>query len=158
MHLDHIGRGGDPFESGSSRPLDFGHWAAHKLEHISDYRVRHGEAVAVGIAIDTTYSYRSRLISESDWRRVMTLLSNLGFDLHVEELESHLDDLNHPNCLLRGLNEFREHLGGRLTIMLLRAIGKGIEVHEIDERLMRESILMLRDFSRLSRSHQKASA
>src|SRR6266849_6698912 len=32
LHLDHIATSGDPFELGSSRPLDFGHWAAHKLE------------------------------------------------------------------------------------------------------------------------------
>src|SRR5688500_9888451 len=31
LHLQHIA-GGDPFEMGSSRPLDFGHWSAHKLE------------------------------------------------------------------------------------------------------------------------------
>ncbi|MEO0333004.1 MAG: 3-dehydroquinate synthase, partial [Bacteroidota bacterium] len=56
IHLQHIA-GGDPFEMGSSRPLDFGHWAAHKLEQLTDYQLRHGEAVAIGIALDITYSY-----------------------------------------------------------------------------------------------------
>ena len=56
LHLDHIADYGDPFEMGSSRPLDFGHWAAHKLEHLTDYRLRHGEAVAIGMALDCTLS------------------------------------------------------------------------------------------------------
>ena len=43
-----IAHGGDPFEMGSARPLDYGHWSAHKLEQISNYAWRHGEAVALG--------------------------------------------------------------------------------------------------------------
>ena len=57
LHIDHIATSGDPFEFGSSRPLDFGHWAAHKLERLSHYTLRHGEAVAIGMALDSTYSY-----------------------------------------------------------------------------------------------------
>ncbi len=49
LHLRHIATSGDPFEQGSSRPLDFGHWAAHKLEQMTQHRLRHGEAVAIGL-------------------------------------------------------------------------------------------------------------
>ena len=35
LHLAHIAGGGDPFEMGCARPLDFGHWSAHKLERLS---------------------------------------------------------------------------------------------------------------------------
>ena len=48
LHLQHIATGGDPFEHGSSRPLDFGHWAAHQLEQATNNRLGHGEAVAAG--------------------------------------------------------------------------------------------------------------
>ncbi len=41
-----------------------------------------------------------------------------------------IEDENSP--LIAGMNEFREHLGGKLTIMLLKEIGKGEEVHELD--------------------------
>lgn len=125
LHLDHIAGGGDPFEAGSSRPLDFGHWAAHKLEQLSGYRLRHGEAVALGMALDATYSYLAGFLLRPDWLRIVTLLENLGFSLYAPELED-------PARVLEGLEEFREHLGGRLTIMLLWAIGQGLEVHEID--------------------------
>ena len=49
LHLQHITRGGDPFELNEARPLDFGHWSAHKLEQMSDFRLRHGFAVSIGI-------------------------------------------------------------------------------------------------------------
>jgi 3-dehydroquinate synthase len=141
LHLQHIATAGDPFEMGSSRPLDFGHWAAHKLERLSNHAVRHGEAVGVGVALDTTYSYLSGFLPESDWRRVIALLRNLGLAVYAPELGHQLG--NQP-AVLRGLDEFREHLGGRLTIMLLNAIGVPFDAHEINKGVMLGAIEVLR--------------
>ncbi|TXE14885.1 3-dehydroquinate synthase [Algoriphagus aquimarinus] len=138
MHLDHIS-GKDPFEFGSSRPLDFGHWAAHKLEHLSDFRIRHGEAVAIGIALDSTYSYLKGWITEADLLRIITVFKTLGFELFAPELGG--------ENLIKGLQEFQEHLGGQLTIMLLKALGKGEEVHEMDHELIHQSIELLKSFN-----------
>ncbi|MEH2353319.1 3-dehydroquinate synthase [Nostoc sp.] len=145
LHLEHIANGGDPFEMGSSRPLDFGHWAAHKLEHLTNYRLRHGEAVAIGIALDSTYSYLAGLLDCSEWQRILNSLSALGFTLYVPELAQKLSNLEDPNCLFRGLTEFREHLGGELTLTLLKGIGKRIEVHEVNLLLYRQAISLLGD-------------
>ncbi|MEH1948514.1 MAG: 3-dehydroquinate synthase [Nostoc sp.] len=145
LHLEHIANGGDPFEMGSSRPLDFGHWAAHKLEHLTNYRLRHGEAVAIGIALDSTYSYLAGLLDCSEWQRILNTLSALGFTLYVPELAQKLSQLEDPNCLFRGLTEFREHLGGELTLTLLKGIGKRIEVHEVDLFLYGQAISLLGD-------------
>jgi 3-dehydroquinate synthase len=137
LHLDHIARGGDPFESGSSRPLDFGHWAAHKLEHLSGYELGHGQAVALGIALDSTYARLLGLLPQSQWQRILTTLKTLGFALSDPRLEM-------EHSLLDGLREFQEHLGGRLTVMLPWDIGQGLEVHEIDPDLVRESLAWLK--------------
>ena len=75
LHLRHIAQGGDPFEFGSARPLDYGHWSAHKLEQLSDYQLRHGEAVAIGIALDTTYAYLAGHLSKASWKRTVDLIS-----------------------------------------------------------------------------------
>ena len=141
LHVRHIQIGGDPFEKGSSRPLDFGHWAAHKLEQLTNYELRHGEAVAIGIAVDSTYSHLTGLLDARDWRRIIALLRALGFDLSAPVPVSHRRD--NPQSLLSGLNEFREHLGGPLTILLLKGIGKSIEVHEISDEIALKSIHLL---------------
>ena len=141
MHLDHISSG-DPFEMGSSRPLDFGHWSAHKVEQLSEFTVRHGEAVALGIALDSVYSYLSGRISEQNAKSIVTLLKDLGFSITHPLME-----INNENSrILQGLNEFREHLGGKLTIMLLNAIGKGEEVHELDAKLLIKASEWLKAF------------
>lgn len=134
MHTEHI-RSGDPFEFGSSRPLDFGHWAAHKLEYLTDFQIRHGEAVAIGIALDSIYSFKKGLLSEGELHRILDVFHKLGFELYHSKLAEN-DNIN----LRNGLTEFREHLGGRLTIMLLEEIGRGVEVHEMDNSLIAESV------------------
>ena len=146
LHLSHIATGGDPFEQTSSRPLDFGHWAAHKLEQLSRHRLRHGEAVAIGIALDSTYSYLSGSLDKRAWRRIIDLLLSLNLAVSAPELEEAVDgaDPGHSRSILGGLAEFREHLGGRLTVMLLRAIGDAFDVHEIDTGVMIRSIETLR--------------
>ena len=134
LHLQHIASG-DPFEKGSSRPLDFGHWSAHKLEQITNFEVLHGEAVAIGIALDTIYSQLSGRLTEEKANRVIQLLLKVGLPItHPMAIIE-----NNESPLLQGLEEFREHLGGRLTIMLLKDIGKGEEAYTMDEDLIKEA-------------------
>lgn len=138
MHMEHIRTSGDAFEMGSSRPLDFGHWAAHKLEQISNYKILHGEAVAVGIALDSTYSYLKGYIDESELSRILDCILQLGFEISYDQMNDQV---------IAGLEEFREHLGGVLTIMLLESLGKGFEVHEIDKGLVMQAMTYLSSYS-----------
>ena len=141
LHLQHIA-GGDPFEMGSSRPLDFGHWSAHKVEQLSDFSIRHGEAVAMGIALDSVYSFLSGRLQEQDARAIVEVLKSLGFSV----THPLLDVQNDESPVLKGLNEFREHLGGQLTIMLLTSIGKGEEVHELDTIILQQASQWLKNY------------
>ena len=138
LHLQHICGNGDPFELGSARPLDFGHWAAHKLESMTHHRLRHGEAVAIGIALDVRYAVRKGFLDQPSADRIIAVLETIGFQLWDDALEMREADGGHT--LIAGLREFREHLGGELHITLLRGIGQSFEVTEMDERLILESI------------------
>jgi 3-dehydroquinate synthase len=143
LHMHQIAFGGDPFEAGSARPLDYGHWAAHKLESITDHAVRHGEAVAIGLALDTRYSVAKGLLAPGNEDRVCALLDKLGFDLWHPALEMRNED--GILTILAGLREFREHLGGELTITLLTGIGTGHEVNEMDEAIILDSLAWLKN-------------
>ncbi len=134
LHARHIASGGDPFEAGSSRPLDFGHWAAHKLEMMTHYQLSHAPAVAVGLALDTLYSARAGLLKSSVADQVLRVLNGLQLAIYHPALDW-LDD-NGRRRVLDGLDEFREHLGGRLTVLLLEDVGQGIDVHQFDESLL----------------------
>jgi 3-dehydroquinate synthase len=133
LHMNHIAQGGDPFELGSARPLDFGHWSAHKLEQISGFQVGHGDAVAVGMAVDLIYARRRGLLAPEDEQRALGLIRAVGFNLYAPELALRQ---NGELIIVRGLEEFREHLGGELTITLVTGIGQAVEVHEMDTNLL----------------------
>ena len=144
MHLRHITAGGDPFEMMEARPLDFGHWSAHKLEAMTDFELRHGEAVAIGVAIDTVYSALKLGLPEGDAAKVLTCLADLGFDL------------GHPAIgdtatLFDGLEEFRQHLGGRLTLTMVPRLGAAIDIHEVDRSAMCQAIDRVAKFAKTAR-------
>src|SRR5262249_4457947 len=142
LHLAHICGNGDPFELGSARPLDFGHWAAHKLESITSHRLRHGEAVAIGMALDLEYSVAMGYLDRAEADRILVLLERIDLALSDDAWTTREPDGRHT--LLRGLQEFREHLGGVLHVTQLRAIGRGFEVNEMDEAVVLASIDALR--------------
>lgn len=136
MHLHHITHGGDPFEMQEARPLDFGHWSAHKLEQLTGYHLRHGEAVSIGVALDVLYSHQVHGLERSDALSAVQALLDLGLPIYDQHLES--------QQIFDGLEEFRQHLGGRLTLTMLRSVGSAISVHEVDIAAMSSAIAMLR--------------
>ena len=141
LHARHIALGGDAFETGSSRPLDFGHWAAHKLEALTNYQLSHAEAVSVGLALDTIYSRQIGLLDEAKAARVLAVLAALGLKTYHPALD--WTDKKGQRRVLAGLDEFREHLGGELTVLLLSDIGKGTDIHEFEVDLLEKSIAEL---------------
>ena len=138
-HLRHITDGGDPFELMEARPLDFGHWLAHKIEAVSGYTVSHGDAVSIGLSVDVFYSVKKLGLDPATADRVIDCLRRLGLPVWHQILDSHLSEL------LSGLEEFRQHLGGRLTVTMLEDVGRPVNVHEIDNEAMAKAIDRLRD-------------
>ena len=139
LHFDHITQNGDPFEREEARPLDFGHWSAHKLEQMSGFELSHGQAVAVGIAIDATYANFMGWLRDTDHQKILECLRGIGFKLCHRVTQQ-------ANTLLGGLDEFREHLGGRLTIPSIRGIGETFDLFEIDTNQMLAAISYLERF------------
>lgn len=137
LHLHHIVSCGDAFEVRQSRPLDFGHWAAHRLEEMSGNEVSHGDAVAIGLGLDCTISHLMGWLSAGDLDRIIFVLRRLMLPV-CHPLLARTDEL------LAGLDEFREHLGGELCITLLRGIGQPEEVHSLDPSVVREAVRRLR--------------
>ena len=147
LHARHIAEGGDPFEWGSSRPLDFGHWSAHKLEQLTNFELTHAEAVSIGVALDSLYAAKMGWLSENDAERILRVLSGLQLPLWHPALEMK-DDLGQL-AVISGLEEFREHLGGRLTLLMLRGVGEGFDVNELDAKICVQCMEDLKEASSL---------
>ncbi|MHC4117413.1 MAG: 3-dehydroquinate synthase [Planctomycetota bacterium] len=148
LHFDHITQNGDPFEREDARPLDFGHWSAHKLEQMSGFELSHGQAVAIGIAIDATYANFMGWLSDTDHQRILECLSTTGFKLYHRVMKQ-------ANTLLGGLDEFQEHLGGKLTIPSISGIGRAFDIFEIDTNRMLAAIAYLERFNKWGKHDDK---
>jgi len=145
IHLEHIRTNGDPFEYGRARPLDFGHWSAHKLELMSGFRISHGEAVATGVLLDSLYARKEGWLSADEIERIVRGLRESGFTLWFDELDRRGPDGRRE--ILRGLEDFREHLGGELTVTYPQGIGARHEIHKVEMALMEQAMLDLRQVS-----------
>ena len=145
MHLEHIRTNGDPFEYGRARPLDFGHWSAHKLELISDFRVSHGEAVAAGVLLDSIYAQLKGWISAEELEAIRRGLEESGFALWFAEYNERTPD--GERVIFAGLRDFQEHLGGELCVTYPRGIGARFEVNEIDLALMERALQQLEAYA-----------
>ena len=144
LHLHHIATSGDPCELGSARPLDYGHWSAHKLETLSRHRLSHGQAESIGIALDALYAACIGLLPERHAHRLLAALRACGLPLHAPELQ--LADPRGRPRVLDGLEEFRAPLGGQLTLTLPAPLGARAEIHAVDEILMADCIAALADW------------
>ncbi len=143
LHLDHIRQGGDPFETGSSRPLDFGHWSAHQIECMNDFRIGHGQAVAIGLALDAHIAMQTGRVTRRDFDRLVTGLTDGGLPVWDACLETRTE--HGDRALLAGLERFREHLGGVLTVTLPDGVGATCEVHSLDAGHIENAIQTLKE-------------
>ena len=143
LHLAHIREGGDPFEQGMARPMDFGHWAAHRLEAMSGYAVGHGQAVAIGIALDSYYASRQGFITNAELALILKGLKDCGLPVWSELLEQR--NAEGRLEILDGFDEFREHIGGELTLTMPVSIGARREIHTVDLGVVEQGLAFLKD-------------
>lgn len=141
LHLHHIRSGGDPIEHGEARPLDFGHWSAHKLEQMSEHAISHGSAVAMGVALDTVIAGLLGYITADERDSILEALESSGMPMFTSMFE--VRDDSGRLAILQGLEEFREHLGGRLCLTLPKGIGNRTEIHHLEEDTVEEAVKIL---------------
>ena len=142
LHLEQITQGGDPFETGNSRPLDFGHWSAHRMEVLSKHRLSHGEAVAIGMSIDLLYAVRIKRIDPHLVDLILDALEECGFSLWDHVLD--MRDSKGHRSVWNGLEQFREHLGGSLCIAMPDGAGCRCDIDEYDEEIFEAALTQLK--------------
>ncbi len=142
-HLERIRAEGVSFGSGRETPLEFGHWAGHRIEALSRFWLAHGQAVAVGVALDSVYAQRVNLITEDELERILGGLVDMGLPIYTKYLDCRTGagELK----LLAALRDLRRRLGGRLAITLPDGIGHSCPIHSIDVKIVAEAVAYLKE-------------
>ena len=114
----------DPYENGMRAALNFGHTVGHALELVSGYRLRHGEAVAIGMVVETRLAERLGLAEEGFSARIAAALQK--FDLPTD-IPADIDRL----AIRRAIGVDKKKSAGRVRFALPACIGQvqtGVDV------------------------------
>ncbi len=128
----------DPFERGRRAVLNLGHTFGHAVEQVSGYAVRHGDAVAMGLAAAARLSAALEECSPSLPKLVEMVLARLGLPTHIPPA---LD----PAALFAAMSTDKKRAAGRLRFVLIRDIGDVFVRDDIAEgmvmEILRESVV-----------------
>ena len=105
----------DPFEQGRRAALNLGHTFGHAFETLSGYRLRHGEAVSIGLAAATRLAARLALCEPALVERVESALDRLGLPVRAPGFA--------PEQIMAAMGADKKRVGRRLRFVLPRAIG-----------------------------------
>jgi 3-dehydroquinate synthase len=136
LYASHAATLGAEDEDAASEALSYGTWSADRLALLADLRIRSGEALAIGIALDTVVSSLAGLIGGKERDLVVGTLERLGLRLWHDAL-GRADSEGRP-LLLDGLAELCGGLAPRVP--LLAGVGEGAVAHALRESVVREAI------------------
>ncbi|MFQ5795949.1 MAG: 3-dehydroquinate synthase [Candidatus Bipolaricaulia bacterium] len=123
--------GRDEREHGLRRILNFGHTIGHALEVATGYeRLRHGEAVALGMWAEAWLSHREGLLSQAELARIEDLLDRVPVP-DLAEIDA--------GQLMDRMRSDKKVEAGRIRFVLLERIGEAI-VREVNDARILEAI------------------
>lgn len=123
----------DPTEKGIRAYLNFGHTIGHAIEKLSDYKLFHGECVALGMVSALYISHKLGNISEEEMNNAIELIKY--FDLPVK-LEDKLD----PNLILNTTKSDKKMVGGKIKFVILNSIGEASTTLGVDNDMLLQAI------------------
>jgi 3-dehydroquinate synthase len=106
----------DEKEDGIRVALNFGHTIGHALEKLSGWALRHGEAIAIGMAAEALVAVEAGMLEEASARRLARLLAVLGLPISLPAGTA-------PSAILEAATTDKKTRGGRLRLALPGAVG-----------------------------------
>lgn len=123
----------DPFEQGRRAVLNLGHTFAHAFEQLSNYELRHGYAVSIGIACATRLALNLNYCSPAESREILDLLDFLEMPIEAPDYS--------PDAVWQAMGTDKKKQAGRLRFILPRAVGKVDIFNDIPEAAVKEVLV-----------------
>lgn len=99
--------------------VNYGHTIGHGIEKVMNYQIPHGEAVAIGMALENIIAVKKKLLSIKHAERILKLIKKFG-------LPSKLPNEVSLKALDRAIKADKKVVGGKLYFALPVKIGKAI--------------------------------
>jgi 3-dehydroquinate synthase len=131
----------DERENGERALLNLGHTFGHALEAATGFsdRLFHGEGVSVGMVLAAEFSARLGMISEAEAARVERHLASVGLPTHLQDIAGFAQEgLGDADALMALMAQDKKVKRGRLTFILLQAIGRAVVANDVEPALVRD--------------------
>ncbi len=113
--------------------LNFGHTVGHAVESVSNFKVSHGEAVAIGMLAAARISQRMSILKQNELARLEDLIKRAG-------LPTRLPDPGMEK-LVAAMKQDKKVLKGRLRFILPQSLGKVFITEEVDLSLVEQALI-----------------
>ena len=131
----------DERETGDRALLNLGHTFGHALEAATGFsdRLFHGEGVAVGMVLAAELSAELGMIGQSEADRVRRHLAEVGLPTHVQDIAGFAQEgLGDADALMALMAQDKKVRRGRLTFILLAAVGRAVIAADVEPSLVRD--------------------
>ena len=125
--------GKDEHEKGLRAILNFGHTAGHAIESISGFKgISHGEAVAIGMKIETEISRRLGLLNNDQTELINKLISRYDLIPKARKLNS--------EKIIDHMKYDKKNFGGKIKFVLLKGLYKPVYNQEVDYTIIKDAV------------------
>ena len=131
----------DERETGERALLNLGHTFGHALEAATGFsdRLFHGEGVAIGMVLAAELSAELGMISGQDAARVQRHLAEAGLPTHLQDIAGFAQEgLADADALMTLMAQDKKVKRGKLTFILLEALGRAVIVPDVEPALVRD--------------------
>lgn len=128
----------DEKEGGLRRILNFGHTIGHAVEASSDYRIPHGEAVAMGMMAVTRISHNRDMVSGEEVERLNALLEKFRLPRTIPDFVS-------EDSIIRLIHHDKKVKNGRVHFVLGSGIGKTVIADDVNSEEVARAVAACRE-------------
>jgi 3-dehydroquinate synthase len=133
----------DERENGERALLNLGHTFGHALEAATGFsdRLYHGEGVAIGMVLAAEFSAELGMIAEADAARIERHLAAAGLPTRLQDIAGFSQEKIGADALLQLMAQDKKVRRGRLSFILLKAVGEAVVVSDVEPSLVREFLV-----------------
>ena len=120
----------DERDTGLRNILNYGHTIGHAIESVSDFKMRHGQAVAIGMVAAARISNKMGMLADDELVRLKNLIARAGLPAEIPDLEK--------EKIIRAMKHDKKVLKEKVRFVLLKSIGRVLVTDEVSPSLVEE--------------------
>ena len=122
----------DELDLGLRNILNYGHTIGHAIESVSDFKVQHGEAVAIGMLVEARISNKLGILDKNEVIRLRSLIARAGLPTEIPSLE--------VEKIIQAMKHDKKILKGKIRFVLPKSIGDVFITGEVSPSLIEEAL------------------